>query len=238
MIELFSIAFKDFLTKKFIILSILPLVGSLIILSSFMVLGGNELYKVAVSNTSGDNYFSTIAIILNFSFVKWLISTFFYTVGAYFVLMVSIFIAMFIVGFLTPIIVAEINRRHYHINNLAQIPTFTILKLICIVFLKFMVLFFISLLFLVIPVINLFVIQIPFFYLYYSLTFIDVASNTLRKSKFELYLLDFGGIKFKIVSLLFYILCLIPFVGLIGQIYFIIYFSHFFLQKESMSKIS
>ena len=58
MIELFSIAFKDFLTKKFILLSILPLVGSLIILSSFMVLGGNELYKLAVSNTSGDNYFS------------------------------------------------------------------------------------------------------------------------------------------------------------------------------------
>ena len=71
------------------------------------------------------------------------------------------------------------------------------------------------------------------FYLYYSLLFIDVAPNALSRHKFELYLPGYGGYKFKAAALCFYLLCLVPIFGLFLQVFFVIYFSHFFFLRET-----
>jgi hypothetical protein len=215
----------------------LPLACSVLILGVLATLGGRELYDALFSGAgiNGEN-FPLIAEILKFSIVKWLLGAVIYLTGTFAVIMLSVFIALIITGFLTPVITAEINKRHYGLSDFADISAARSAKLIGIALLKFLGLLSASLMLLPIlwfmPILNLIVMQIPFFYLYYSITFLDVAPNTLRKTKFELYLLDFGGYKFKAACLLFYLLCLVPLVGILGQIYFIIYFSHFFLQKE------
>lgn len=242
MIKNFKLALRDFLTPKFLLLSTLPLILSVIVLGFIMILGGREIYDALNAGAvSGDfsfldeERFPTTAKILSFSVTKWIISALFYVAGSFLVLMLSVFIALIVAGFLTPVIASEINKRHYQNAQISGISTTGSLKLIGVVLLKFTAVLLISLPFLFVPVLNLFVIQVPFFYLYYSLLFIDVGSSTLSKPKFELFWMDGGGYEFKFTALIFYLLCLIPLVGLFLQIFFVIYFSHFFFQKERLS---
>ena len=243
--ELFVISFKDFLTKKFILLCALPLLFSLIILGAVMVFSQDKIYEIFVFLTNSGGFdlfdeakFPILALILNFSLTKFIINLLFYTFGVFFVIILSVFITVIITSFLTPTIAREINKRHYNIDGFVEISTKRAIKLFYVVILRFFGILLVTLPFLFVPIINLFAIQIPFFYLYYSLIFLDVAPNTLRKNRFELLLLDMGGYKFKAVCLLFYTLCLVPFVAFVGQIYFIIYFSHFFLRLEKQPHLT
>ena len=216
----------------------MPLACSALILGVLATLGGRELYDALFSGAgiNGEN-FPLIAEILKFSIVKWLLGAGIYLTGTFAVIMLSVFIALIITGFLTPVITAEINKRHYELSDFADISAARSAKLIGIALLKFLGLLSASLMLLpilwFIPVLNLIVMQIPFFYLYYSLLFIDVAPNALSRHKFELYLLDYGGYKFKTAALCFYLLCLMPIFGLFLQVFFVIYFSHFFFLRET-----
>ena len=98
---------------------------------------------------------------------------------------------------------------------------------------KFILIFLICIPLLFIPVVNLFILNLPFFYLFYRLILIDIASNTSDSLIFEIDLQKGGGIKFFSASVLFYIITLIPFVGLFLQIYFVIFLSHVLLEKNS-----
>ena len=79
--------------------------------------------------------------------------------------------------------------------------------------------------------------EVPFFYIYYKLLLIDVGSNTLDSDKFELALLEGGGVKFIAFTLLFYLISLVPLVGLFFQLYFVIVLSHLFFEREALIKI-
>ncbi|QKG30028.1 EI24 domain-containing protein [Campylobacter sp. RM16187] len=241
MIRNFNLAVKDFLTAKFLLLSSLPLVLSIIILGALMIFGGKEIYTaLSMGAASGDfsfldeNAHPYIAQILSYGVTKWIVSALFYLTGTFFVLILSVFIALIVAGFLTPVVTEEINKRHYKLPKFETISLARSLKLMAIAIGKFSLLFLISLPLLFVPVLNLFIINVPFFYLYYSLLFIDIGSNTLSKNRFEIALLDMGGYEYKFTALIFYLLCLIPLVGLFLQIFFVIYFSHFFFQKEQI----
>ena len=84
-----------------------------------------------------------------------------------------------------------------------------------------------------VPVINLFIINVPFFYIYYKLVLIDVASNALSAKSFERSYKMGGGYKFALSAFIFYLLCLIPLVGLFFQLFFIIFLTHVVLIDES-----
>ena len=62
---------------------------------------------------------------------------------------------------------------------------------------------------------------------------IDIASNTSDSLIFEIDMQKGGGVKFFSASVLFYILTLVPFVGLFLQIFFVIFLSHILLEKNS-----
>lgn len=158
-----------------------------------------------------------------------------YVAGSFLVLILSVFIALIVAGFLTPVVANEIKRRHYRNLEISEISTARSVKLIGAVLLKFTAISLISLPFLFVPILNLFIIQLPFFYLYYALLLVDVGSNTLSEKRFELVWMEGGGYEYKFTALIFYLLCLIPLVGLFLQIFFVIYFSHFFFQKERFS---
>ena len=237
--DILRLSIKDLFTPKFIALSILPLVFSALIIAAIAMFGGRELYEALYAAVSGEAgalaEYPMVAKILSLGIAKWLIGAIFYAVGAYLVVMLSVFCALAVAGFLTPTIAREINRRHYRVDE-AQLANVSLTRQTALmgqILLKFFLIALICVPILAVPALNFLALHPAFFYLYYSLLFIDVAPNALSRHKFELYLLDYGGYKFKAAALCFYLLCLVPIFGLFLQVFFIIYFSHFFFLRET-----
>lgn len=238
-VDILRLSIKDLFTPKFIALSILPLVFSALIIAAIAMFGGRELYEALNAAVSGESgalaEYPMAAKILSLGIAKWLIGAIFYAVGAYLVVMLSVFCALAVAGFLTPMVAREINRRHYGVeeSQLANISLARQTSLMGKILLKFFLIALICVPVLAVPALNFLALHPAFFYLYYSLLFIDVAPNALSRHKFELYLLDYGGYKFKAAALCFYLLCLVPIFGLFLQVFFVIYFSHFFFLRET-----
>lgn len=246
MINLLRLGFKDFFTAKFIALSILPLCLSIICLAWLSIWGGGEIFDVLSEGARSGNYsfidtnstLSSYAIrILSFSATKWIVSILFYILSTFLTIIVSIVIALIVAGFLTPVVTKEINKRHYNYVLKSEVSTARVLKVMMIEIMKFFGILLICLPLLFVPFVNFFIINVPFFYIYYKLLLIDVCSNTLDSDKFELALLEGGGIKFMAFTLLFYLVSLVPLVGLFFQLYFVIVLSHLFFEKEALIKI-
>ena len=246
MINLLSLGFKDFFTAKFITLSILPLCLSIFSLAWLTIWGGSEIFDVLSEGARSGNYsfidtnstLSSYAIrILSFSATKWIVSILFYILSTFLTIIVSIVIALIVAGLLTPVVTKEINKRHYNYVLKSEVSTARVLKVMMIEIMKFLGILLVCLPLLFVPVLNFFIINVPFFYIYYKLLLIDVGSNTLDSDKFELALLEGGGIKFIAFTLLFYLISLVPLVGLFFQFYFVIVLSHLFFEKEALIKI-
>ncbi|ARR00137.1 EI24 domain-containing protein [Campylobacter porcelli] len=228
-------SFADFLSLRFILLSILPLVVSLASLIGLVVLFGDDIFAAFAkpqiqTYASGDGF---IAWLISLSLVQFIITSSFYVISIFLAIILSVAIAAVITGFLTPYIVKFINQKYYNYNTTPEPSNIRVLNLIFITFIKFILIFLICIPLLFIPVINLFILNLPFFYLFYRLMLIDVASNTSDRLIFEVDLQKGGGVKFFSASVIFYIITLIPFVGLFSQIFFVIFLSHLLLEKNS-----
>ena len=129
--NILRLSIKDLFTPKFIALSILPLVFSAIIIAAIAMFGGRELYEALNAAISGDSgalaEYPMVAKILSLGIAKWLIGAIFYAVGAYLVVMLSVFCALAVAGFLTPTIAREINRRHYRVDE-AQLANISLVR--------------------------------------------------------------------------------------------------------------
>ena len=190
--RIFNLAKQDFFTRKFILLSLLPLVCSLIILGTLAFFGGKELFDALSQGAQSGDFsfldeqrFPVIAKILSFAATKWIIGAIFSVFASFAVLMLSVFCALIIAAFLTPAVTKEINARHYRLIRADEASTARVLKLMSVEILKFLAILFICSVLLFVPVINLFIINVPFFYIYYKLVLIDVASNALSAKSFE-----------------------------------------------------
>ncbi|OSQ24222.1 hypothetical protein CCON61_05235 [Campylobacter concisus] len=246
MINLLRLGFKDFFTAKFIALSILPLCLSIFSLAWLTIWGGSEIFDVLSEGARSGNYsfidtnstLSSYAIrILSFSATKWIVSILFYILSTFLTIIISIVIALIVAGFLTPVVTKEINKRHYNYVLKSEVSTARVLKVMMIEIMKFLGILLVCLPLLFVPFVNFFIINVPFFYIYYKFLLIDIGSNTLDSDKFELALLEGGGIKFIAFTLLFYLISLVPLVGLFFQLYFVIVLSHLFFEKEALIKI-
>lgn len=228
-------SFADFLSLRFILLSILPLAVSLASLIGLVVLFGDDIFAAFAkpqiqAYASGDGF---IAWLISLSLIQFIITSSFYVISIFLAIILSVAIAAIITGFLTPYIVKFINQKYYNYNTTPEPSNTRVLNLIFITFIKFILIFLICIPLLFIPVINLFILNLPFFYLFYRLMLIDVASNTSDRLIFEIDLQKGGGVKFFSASVIFYIITLIPFVGLFSQIFFVIFLSHLLLEKNS-----
>ncbi len=246
MINLLRLGFKDFFTAKFIALSILPLCLSIFSLTWLTIWSGGEIFDLLSDSAKNENFtflepnsaLSFIAIkILSFSATKWIVSILFYVLSTFLTIIISIVIALVVAGFLTPGLAKEINKRHYNYVLQSEDSTAKVLKVMMIEIMKFLGILLVCLPLLFVPFVNFFIINVPFFYIYYKLLLIDIGSNTLDSDKFELALLEGGGIKFIAFTLLFYLISLVPLVGLFFQLYFVIVLSHLFFEKEALIKI-
>ncbi|AQW82950.1 EI24 domain-containing protein [Campylobacter pinnipediorum] len=238
MIDIFRLSVADFWSKKIILLSILPFLLSVLVFGFSAYFASVNLTEFIIDTLSGWGYeyfdlneYGFFQAITEGVLFKWIFYSIIYALVAYFVLVASVFSSLIIVGFLTPIVVKEINLRHYNIDVKNPINFMFITKSMCAILIKFIFIFIACLPFLFLPFVNFIIISVPFFYLYYKFLLIDVGSNILNEIKFKIAYLENGGFFFMLSCLVFYAMCLIPIVGLFFQLFFIIFLTHLLARR-------
>lgn len=236
---MFSKALEDATSGKFLAMALVPFFVPIILLGGFFIYGGSELFSMLSQGAqSGDFSFldeqayPTLSYILSFSVVHWLIVALFAVIGTFGVVLFSVVIAVVVVGFLTPMIVGSVRKRHYeHIQKAQAEPFLKTLVSMLKAFGVFLLLLLVAIPMLFIPILNIFALQVPFIYLFYKLMLVDMLSvgissqteSLAKKHKTQL----------RVTLGVFYFLSLIPFLGLFLQVFYVTYLSHFFFSKSS-----
>jgi hypothetical protein len=232
-------SFADFLSPKLLSISILPFLISFA-LFSYLYFGFAvewiESFKSSVDNGVvpflDPSSHPILTYILTIGIFKWLFSIFFYLVGAVVLILLSVIIATAVIGFFSPLIVKIIRDKHYPDFTFKN-ENFTILHTIfhfVKVFAIFTILFLIAIPFLFIPGINFIAINIPFYYLYHNMLILDVGSSINSKQEFKT-ITKKNKLLFRGTTLSLFGVSLIPLVGMVFQVLFIIILSHQFFKK-------
>ncbi|KAA6229271.1 hypothetical protein FMM58_07890 [Campylobacter sp. LR291e] len=231
MSEILKLSISDSLSKQFLKFSLLPLFFSFVLFILLCYFGFSSLFDYFDEFFSGLEEGSFFAWLYSLAFVHVLIVIFSFLLSSFVVIIVSVFFSMFIVSFLTPFIVASINKKHYHYKQINSVNFFKIILKIIWIFVKFIFLFGVASFLLFFPFVNLFIYNVVFYYLFHKLLMLDVASCVLDKDNFENFYAKTSPIEFKFATLIFYIIACIPVCGLIFQVFFVIFLTHLFYQR-------
>ncbi len=234
----------DFFSPKLLLLSIIPfLISFTLFIFLYFQFGIDLVQNFKTSMENGvvpfldPDIYPKITYILTLGVFKWFFMIFFYLVGGIVVILSSVMIAVVVIGFFTPFIVKVIRDRHYpdfEIQNEDFTLLFTVWEGIKVFFI-FMALFFICLPFLFIPAVNFIAINIPFYYLYHNFLVLDVGSSINSKEEF-FKLRKKHKVVFKSTTFSLYSLSLIPLVGMVFQVLFVIILAHQFFIKSIEGK--
>lgn len=251
---IFSRSIQDFFTKEMIKLALYPFVITIIIFyalfftaadfglnalqdssihieqSQTQIINGVQEQTSIEETYEGGN--AIIEFLLKNSITSWLIGFVIYTVGGIAVMMLSVFIAIFIIGFLTPTILSILIKRHYpqiELNDetnwleIVWTPikhTFVMLAL----FILFIPLYFI-------PFLNIIAFNLPFYYFFHKLLTFDVTS-TIKMQPREYYQLKAQeSNQIRLRTLLLYFISMVPFIALFAAVFFIIYLGRGYMES-------
>lgn len=249
-----TLSLKDLFTAKMIKYSLLPFILSMIVLYFlFFVVAGiglDALGTMNVETTSTtiqngvphtDSFSATlegtalIQWLMSHAITSWIATFLVYTVGSFLTLYFSIFVALIIVGFLTPTILREIQLRHYsdvemvgHSNILESL--FLMLKwllVMIIMFIAFIPLYFI-------PLVNIVAFNLPLYYFFHKMMTYDVGSTICTKEE-AMKIKFFHATTLRLKTLGLYLISLIPFLVFFSSVFYIIYLGHaYFLETRKM----
>lgn len=240
--NILALSIKDFLSPKMLKFAIMPFIITMVIfyvlLFTVLGVGLDSLGTMDVQSTQTtmvngvphtDSFKASlqgsaiIKFLMSHTVTAWLATFLVYAIGGFFTFFASIFVAIVIIGFLTPFILKELHKKHYadlemkgHSNIFAGI--LLILKYALIMILLFVVLA----PFHFIPLINVITLNIPLYYFFYKAIHYDISTeicdeeeNAIIRSKhaFELH--------FKTVAL--YLLSMVPFAVIFGAVFYVIY---------------
>jgi len=252
--SILSLSLKDLFTAKMVKYSILPFILSMLVLYLlFFVVAGVGLDSLGTMNieTSSvtiqngvphtDSFSASlqgtalIQWLMSHAITSWIASFLVYTIGSFLVLYFSIFIALIIVGFLTPTILRELQSRHYsdvemigHSNIFEAM--FLLLKWVLVMIMMFIV--FIPLYF--IPIVNVVAFNLPLYYFFHKIMTYDVSSTICTKDE-AMKIKFFHATTLRLKTLGLYLISLIPFVVFFASIFYIIYLGHsYFLETRKM----
>ncbi|WP_281950530.1 EI24 domain-containing protein [Nitrosophilus kaiyonis] len=246
--NIFIAAFEDFLTSKFLTLTLAPFFITLIIFSFLIFGAGSEFFDIL--NQIGQNpeslndpqikefvkEYPIISTIAGSFIFQAFAGILFGILGTGLAILASTSVAVIIVGFFTPIIVNEIHKRHYsHIPKEGSVDIISYIILTIKTILKFIAIFIVSIILYFIPLINLIAINIPFYYLFASLLTLDVGGEIFNKEELEKILQEkrkeiFGS------TFILYLISLIPFAGMLLQVYFVSVLAHQFFRMKGQFK--
>ncbi len=228
---------KDFLTFRILLLSTLPFLISFLIFGSLFLYGGSEFIDFLKASNEGNfanidpQIHPIVNYILTLAFVKWIFVTFFYLFGTFLILLLSIIIGVVVVGFFTPYIVKIIHQKYYQNFQRDEINFKKVLWIYIKIFFVFIFLSIVAIPLLIVPGVNLFIFNIPFYYLFHNLLVVDVGSNIENIQRFKLITQKYKK-EFISATFLSYLLSLIPIIGLFLQPLFVIFLTHLFFEKS------
>ncbi|NPA73230.1 MAG: EI24 domain-containing protein [Epsilonproteobacteria bacterium] len=236
--NVFDKSIKDFFKMKFLLLSTLPFLLSFFILGAVFLYGGSEFLNMLLNPSSGNgieqvdpNIHPIISYILTFALVKWVFVTFFYLFGTILIVLISVIIGVIVIGFFTPYIVKNIQEDSYPNYIRSQMELKEVIWLYAKTFLIFIFLIIVCIPLLLFPGVNLFIFHVPFYYLFHNLLLIDIGSNIEDLQRYKM-IVEKEKKSFMISTLIFYVLSLIPIVGLFLQVFFVIFLTHLFFEKS------
>ncbi|MGB5791596.1 EI24 domain-containing protein [Poseidonibacter sp.] len=254
-IEIFVKSLKDFFSSKMLKISLIPLIITMIIIYSLFFaaadFGITAMQDIAQASQNGEEvvisedapfYFVWMTYLLVFlfkySFTSWIAGFLLYTVGSVIVLQASVLFTIVIIGFLTPMILKILHKRHYshltlHGHGDLLSPLWILLKSSIIMILLFIVL--IPVYF--VPVLNFIAFSFPLYYFFHKLLNYDVASTILSDEEFKkIYKTQSGA--FRLRTLFLYIVSMIPFITLFTAVFYIIYLGHaYFVKLDELHKL-
>jgi hypothetical protein len=243
--SILSKSIKDLFTAKMLQYSILPFVISMLILYIlFFIVAGiglDQLGTLDVNTTQTtiqngvahtDTFTATlqgtaiIKFLMSSALTSWIATFLVYTIGGFMTLYLSIFVALLVIGFLTHMILKEIQMRHYqdvemigHSNLFEGI--FLGIKWVFVMVILFLVM--IPLYF--IPIINVIAFNLPLYYFFHKMMTYDVSSNICTKEE-DMKIRFFYGSTLRLKTFGLYLLSLIPFVIFFASVFYVIYLGH------------
>ena len=253
--NIFIKSIKDFLTPKMLKLSLIPLIVTMVLLYILFFtaadFGITSLQEIAQASQNGEEividesapfYFVwatyLIVFLFKYSFTSYIAGFLLYTVGTIIVLKISVILTIIVIGFLTPIILNIIHKKHYshltlHGHGTLLSPIWVLLKSSLVMILLFIL--FIPLYF--IPLLNIIAFSLPFYYFFHKLLNYDVSSTILSEEEFRVIYEKESG-KVRLRTLLLYFISMIPFITLFTAVFYIIYLGHgYFIKLEEMYKL-
>ncbi|MBD3801513.1 MAG: EI24 domain-containing protein [Campylobacterales bacterium] len=250
---LLSISIRDFFSKRMLQFTLIPFLGTILLMYTLFFgiadagidslrestlqieqhqqTQHNGVVETQHETTTVEGGLAILRFLMEHTVTSWLVSFIVFTVGGFITFIFAIFIALIIIGFLTPYIVKEIHRRHYshlpleHHGSILGVLLAS-LKHVLIMLLLFLVL---TPLYFV-PLLNLVAFNLPFYYLFHKLYLLDVASETTTKERFKLIMAFHGG-QVRMTTLGLYLLSLLPFAAYITPVFNIIVLTHSMFRK-------
>jgi len=218
----FLLALKDFFTGKFLALTLLPFFITFLLFGALWDLSD---IQIALGSLTGIEWLDQA--------ISWLVNFFIDILGWVLVAALSTITATMIIGFFTPIIVKEIHKRHYaHIPLEGGLSILDYLLLLVRSIVKFLGVLVLSLIFYFIPILNYIAFHIPFYYLFHTLMALDVGGEIYTKRELEQILAQHRT-KIYTTTLILYLITLIPFTGMLLQVYFVAVMAHLFFQLKA-----
>jgi hypothetical protein len=179
-----------------------------------------------------------IVFLFKYSFTSYIAGFLLYTVGTILVLKISVILTIIVIGFLTPIILNSIHKRHYshltlHGYGTLLSPLWVLLKsslMMILLFILFIPLYFV-------PILNILAFSLPFYYFFHKMLNFDVASTILSEKEFKvIYKKEANTVRLR--TMLLYFVSMIPFITLFTAVFYIIYLGHgYFVKLEEMYKL-
>lgn len=245
---------RDFLTQKMLKYAVLPFIISLIVMYVlFFIVAGMGIDQLGTldvqsSQTTIQNGIphtesftaqlegsSIIKFLMSYTITSWLATFLIYAVGGFLTIYLSIFTAVIIIGFLTPLILKELQQRHYKDVEMkghggVAYSLFLALRSTLVMLLLFIL--FIP--FYLIPLLNIVAFNIPLYYFFHKMLTFDISSNICTKEE-ERQISYFNANKLRLKTLALYLLSLLPFAIFFGAIFFVIYLGHtYFLETKKI----
>ncbi|DAB28134.1 MAG: hypothetical protein A2513_03150 [Sulfurimonas sp. RIFOXYD12_FULL_33_39] len=245
---------KDFLTPKMLKYALLPFIISLVVMYIlFFVIAGYGVEQLGTLNvessqTSIQNGIphtesftaqlegsSIMKFLMSYTVTSWLATFFIYAIGGFLTIYLSIFVAVIIIGFLTPLILRELQTRHYKNVEMKShggvvYSIFLLLKSTLVMLLLFIL--FIP--FYLIPLVNIVAFNIPLYYFFHKMLIFDISSTICTKDEGkQISYLNANNLRIKTLAL--YLLSLLPFAIFFGAVFFVIYLGHtYFLETKKI----
>jgi len=228
-------ATRDLASGRLLLLSLLPMLVVVVLL-------GWAVSDVSIDAGEGGEWLvgllAQVPLIGGIAEVQWVqtvVGLIGQMAGWLLVLLAGLFLAVAIVGMLTPMIVAEVQRRHYpDVQVRGSMGIGGYLLFMGPTLLRFLLLLLLMLPLMFVPVINLLAINLPFYYWFHRLLSWDIVTTLYPSDQVqERHKQVRMGLMWR--TALLYPLSLLPLVGLMLQVLFVLVLAHYLLEREARS---